>query len=290
MLTQIIAGDSLQILGQKIHEVRTLWGIPQHCECSFEKHKIISKQQSDIVKDLLQSQPNCLFRDKKTSVQDSCIDSDSDSDKSTNDETEQTSALRDLLTFDDNVLNDSTASTKKTSSSDTEKNIISHATEEDFVKSSVELRHYISKTKRNVTFLPTRIMTLAQSRTLYPVPHQWLCDGKLLRLLDAAHPSNYKIFQEQWKRGQPVIVSSVTKRLKSDLWHPNAFSREFGEEKFDLINCISGTLLPNQPLKKFWDGFDNISMRLKDEKGNPMLLKLKDWPPGEDFSEVLPSR
>ena len=32
------------------------------------------------------------------------------------------------------------------------------------------------------------------------------------------------------------------------------------------------------------------SGRPLDEKNDPMLLKLKDWPPGDDFAEVLPSR
>ena len=30
--------------------------------------------------------------------------------------------------------------------------------------------------------------------------------------------------------------------------------------------------------------------RLKDNKHNPMILKLKDWPPTEDFAELLPKR
>lgn len=44
--------------------------------------------------------------------------------------------------------------------------------------------------------LPTRIMTLTESKLLYPeVPHAWLCDGKLLHLTDPAHPGNYRPFQ-----------------------------------------------------------------------------------------------
>lgn len=53
---------------------------------------------------------------------------------------------------------------------------------------------------------------------------------------------------------------------------------------------MTGSLVPNQPMKRFWDGFDYINKRIRDDKGEPMLLKLKDWPPGADFAETLPTR
>lgn len=34
----------------------------------------------------------------------------------------------------------------------------------------------------------------------------------------------------------------------------------------------------------------SFSERLKDKNNDPMLLKLKDWPPGDDFSDLLPQR
>lgn len=85
-------------------------------------------------------------------------------------------------------------------------------------------------------------------------------------------------------------MSDVLKNMDKDLWTPESFSRDFGEEKNDLINCITGNIVPNQPMKKFWDGFEHTSRRLKDEHDKPMLLKLKDWPAGEDFAELLPAR
>jgi lysine-specific demethylase 3 len=45
---------------------------------------------------------------------------------------------------------------------------------------------------------------------------------------------------------------------------------------------MTGNLVPNQPMRKFWEGFEHFSRRLKDDRGNPMLLKLKDWPPGKE--------
>ncbi|KAK6639119.1 hypothetical protein RUM43_007389 [Polyplax serrata] len=160
-----------------------------------------------------------------------------------------------------------------------------------------ELKHFVRLsihkwTERGDSMtLPRRVMTLAESKQLYPgVPHSWLCDGKLLRLNDPNCPNNYKIFQDQWKRGQPVIVRDVSKNLDMSLWHPDSFADDFGDDKNDLINCMTGKIVPNQPMRKFWEGFEHFSRRLKDERGNPMLLKLKDWPPGEDFAEMLPSR
>lgn len=161
-------------------------------------------------------------------------------------------------------------------------------------KTRKELKHFVRRykwTQKGRDPLPIRIMTVIESKALYPdVPHSWLCNGKLLRLHEPNHPNNYRIFQDQWKRGQPVIVSNVNKGLDLNLWHPDAFARDFGEEKNDLVNCISGNLVPNQPMRKFWEGFEHFSKRLKDDKGNPMLLKLKDWPPGDDFAELMPPR
>lgn len=158
----------------------------------------------------------------------------------------------------------------------------------------VELKHFIRKYRYNrvgLDLLPIRIMTKTESSLLYPnVAHSWLCDGKLLRLHDPTDTNNIHIFQDQWKRGQPVIVSDAGRHLKQELWRPYSFSRDFGEVKNDLINCLTGNIVPNQTMKKFWDGFENYSKRLKDEKGNPMILKLKDWPPGDDFAEFLPKR
>ncbi|KAL1439283.1 hypothetical protein MTO96_010310 [Rhipicephalus appendiculatus] len=139
--------------------------------------------------------------------------------------------------------------------------------------------------------LPVRVCSLAETSLLYPkVPHSWLCDGKLLVLHEPRNKHNLTVFQEQWKRGQPVLVTDVCKNLNMSLWHPDGFCRDFGEVRNDLVNCRNGSILPNQPMRKFWEGFENFSKRMKDEDGEYMLLKLKDWPPGDDFSDMLPSR
>lgn len=36
--------------------------------------------------------------------------------------------------------------------------------------------------------------------------------------------------------------------------------------------------------------FSVNSERLQDSDGRPMVLKLKDWPPGEDFRDMMPTR
>lgn len=41
-----------------------------------------------------------------------------------------------------------------------------------------------------------------------------------------------------------------------------------------------------QHVEMFWSPTE----RLKDSEGNPMVLKLKDWPPGEDFRDMMPTR
>ena len=172
----------------------------------------------------------------------------------------------------------------------------------------MELKHFIRvqdrfRVARTRKPPPVQIMIGSDTILQYPnIPHSWLCSGKLLRLHDPKNQTNYELFhvsllrvhlplsstfvagngnfflmlrQEQWKRGQPVIVSGVNHAMDKNLWHPDSFSKDFGDIKNDLVNCLTGNMVPNQPMKKFWDGFERLTKRLKDDKGQPMLLKLK---------------
>ncbi|KAL0974001.1 hypothetical protein UPYG_G00214130 [Umbra pygmaea] len=120
--------------------------------------------------------------------------------------------------------------------------------------------------------------------------HSWLCDGRLLCLQDPSNTNNWKIFRECWKQGQPVLVSGIHKRLKGELWLPEAFSQEFGDQDVDLVNCRNCAIISDVKVRDFWDGFQVISKRLNGTDGQPMVLKLKDWPPGEDFRDMMPTR
>uniref|UniRef100_A0A672KB23 Lysine-specific demethylase n=1 Tax=Sinocyclocheilus grahami TaxID=75366 RepID=A0A672KB23_SINGR len=120
--------------------------------------------------------------------------------------------------------------------------------------------------------------------------HSWLCDGRLLCLQDPSNTNNWKIFRECWKQGQPVLVSGIHKKLKGNLWKPESFSKEFGDQDVDLVNCRNCAIISDVKVRNFWDGFQVISKRLKGGDGQPMVLKLKDWPPGEDFRDMMPTR
>ncbi|KAK7074250.1 Lysine-specific demethylase 3B [Halocaridina rubra] len=347
MLTQIISGNALLDLGQKVHEVRYQWNIPQYCDCpEAKKYKDQSPQDdkkkvNGVNKDLLKNMKkesvkdqlvngtvkqeigdknNCKEEDSRlnffadvvlSSDKRESESSDSDSDSDEDDKDGNFSTLRELLirpnAKPNGTKDESGGSTKPSKDSSKKKPkletvddviscVIEQSPDKETTKDNnqVVLKHFIRKYNygpRGRDPLPIRIMTKTESSLLYPgVAHSWLCDGKLLRLLDPLAPNNTSIFQDQWKRGQPVIVSGVGQKLNTELWKPQSFTKDFGDVKNDLINCLTGNIVPNQPMKKFWDGFEVYGKRLKDEKGQPMVLKLKDWPPGDDFAEMLPSR
>lgn len=173
-------------------------------------------------------------------------------------------------------------------------NAVQPSSDDSSSQSNSELKNFVRKDKSSaycIKVVPKQVMSLTKSKRAFPdVPHSWHCSGYLLRLADSTNPGNLQMFQEQWKRGQPVIVSGVGHKLSKDLWSPESFSRDFGSKSNNLINCMSNKVVPCQKMKKFWDGFEHAKQRLKDEKGDPMLLKLKDWPPGDDFAKLLPDR
>ena len=106
--------------------------------------------------------------------------------------------------------------------------------------------------------LPIISHSLTETSVLYPdVPHSWLCDGRLLRLHDAHHKGNLQIFQEQWKRGQPVLVSTANKHMDMSLWKPDVFSTEFHGIENEVVNCRTGDI-HDRTIHEFWDGFEAL--------------------------------
>ncbi|XP_025889893.1 lysine-specific demethylase 3A isoform X1 [Nothoprocta perdicaria] len=145
---------------------------------------------------------------------------------------------------------------------------------------------------RNITDLPKKPQGLTIKPTImgFDTPHYWLCDNRLLCLQDPNNESNWNVFRECWKQGQPVMVSGVHHKLNAELWRPESFRKEFGQQEVDLVNCRTNEIITGATVGDFWDGFEDISSRLRTEEGEPMVLKLKDWPPGEDFRDMMPSR
>ncbi|KAM4867767.1 lysine-specific demethylase 3A isoform 2-T4 [Thomomys bottae] len=132
-------------------------------------------------------------------------------------------------------------------------------------------------------------LTIKPSILGFDTPHYWLCDNRLLCLQDPNNKSNWNVFRECWKQGQPVMVSGVHHKLNIELWKPESFRKEFGEQEVDLVNCRTNEIITGATVGDFWDGFEDVPNRLKNDK-EPMVLKLKDWPPGEDFRDMMPSR
>ncbi|CAG0916282.1 unnamed protein product [Notodromas monacha] len=180
------------------------------------------------------------------------------------------------------------------------------STEKDFGEEVQDLISFFSKKESNES--ETKLCKFGQGGTefcnhrfegrselvtseLFPnSPHSYLCNGQMLWLLDGSLDEDVALFTREWRAGQPVIVSNIGKRMDLSLWRPSKFSDDFGEEEHDLVNCLTDKVLVNQPMKKFWDGFDDKKKRMLCGNGLPMLLKLKDWPPGADFADVMPDR
>lgn len=141
---------------------------------------------------------------------------------------------------------------------------------------------FISKAGNENVISISRSMSQVTSNLFYNAPHKWLCENKLLRLLDPQHAGNEDFFHDQWQRGQPVLISNVLNQFNKEFWLPQSFSNEFGSQKSDFINCMNGNLVRNKEIAVFWDGFEIVEKRLRDNEGTAMLLKLKDWPPDRE--------
>uniref|UniRef100_A0A673BG58 Lysine-specific demethylase n=1 Tax=Sphaeramia orbicularis TaxID=375764 RepID=A0A673BG58_9TELE len=253
MPTQIIPGTALYNIGDMVHSARGKWGIKANCPCTSRNTKTLVRPNA----------PNGISQ-----------------------------VLYLLYYF--LALCFSTQQCVELKGSTVTKNFLL-VFQSDKLKSSLPnfLDHIIASVveTKKLSVLGGRKDGVIGLSVLEPhTSHSWLCDGRLLCLQDPSNSNNWKIFRECWKQGQPVLVSGIHKRLKSNLWRPEAFSEEFGGQDVDLVNCRNCAIISDVKVRDFWDGFQVINKRLQDNDGQPMVLKLKDWPPGEDFRDMMPTR
>ncbi|XP_071294700.1 probable JmjC domain-containing histone demethylation protein 2C isoform X5 [Agelaius tricolor] len=127
------------------------------------------------------------------------------------------------------------------------------------------------------------------SKRYSDIQYSWICDKHVLWLRDHKNTNNWKLFKECWKQGRPVLVSGMHKKMNFSLWKAESISLDFGNQQADILNC-KDSIISNTNVKEFWDGFEDVSKRQKVKNGETALLKLKDWPSGEDFKTMMPAR
>uniref|UniRef100_A0A8C0KVI6 Lysine-specific demethylase n=1 Tax=Canis lupus dingo TaxID=286419 RepID=A0A8C0KVI6_CANLU len=327
MPTQIIPGKALYDVGDIVHSVRAKWGIKANCPCSNRQFKLFSKPASkeDVKQNPLVLEPVPVAGEAASkpasSMKPACpastsplnwladLTSGNVNKENKGEEKQPTMPILKneikclpplpplsksstvLHTFNSTIL-----TPVSNNNSGFLRNLLNSSTgkTENGLKNTPKILDDIfaslvqNKTSSDLSKRPQGL-TIKPSILGFDTPHYWLCDNRLLCLQDPNNKSNWNVFRECWKQGQPVMVSGVHHKLNTDLWKPESFRKEFGNQEVDLVNCRTNEIITGATVGDFWDGFEDVPNRLKNEK-EPMVLKLKDWPPGEDFRDMMPSR
>ncbi|KAJ2649015.1 hypothetical protein IWW40_003426 [Coemansia sp. RSA 1250] len=111
-------------------------------------------------------------------------------------------------------------------------------------------------------------------------------------------------FSRLWRRGMVVVVQGLLQALDGVIWQPDWWINNFGFEMVNVLDCSSnGQLVGEWPLRDFYrlfngqDSYAHMFNAEMEESSNwtehkaavkSGILKLKDWPPAEDFQTRLP--
>jgi [histone H3]-dimethyl-L-lysine9 demethylase len=150
-----------------------------------------------------------------------------------------------------------------------------------------ELRQIMKRQRHKAR--PARRMSLLEQQQVYKkVKTFYISQGRILKIIEPSESSDhYKIFQDQWEQGKPVVVANVTQKMRKFIWTPEYFTMHFGNEKHAMINCQNDVDIKQVSMKYFWDGFGSIKRRLPRDCEEKLVLKLKDWPTSNDFADVM---
>ncbi|TYH39151.1 hypothetical protein ES332_D12G161300v1 [Gossypium tomentosum] len=100
-------------------------------------------------------------------------------------------------------------------------------------------------------------------------------------------------FQRHWANGEPVIVSNVLENAAGLSWEPMVMWRAFRQIKntkhelqleVKALDCLDWSEVVVN-IHQFFRGYTDGRF---DAKSWPQILKLKDWPPSNEFEKLLP--
>ncbi|KAI8921691.1 hypothetical protein BC831DRAFT_475991 [Entophlyctis helioformis] len=94
--------------------------------------------------------------------------------------------------------------------------------------------------------------------------------------------------EQDWARRMPIVLEIPVGDMQ-ELWAPSVFAREFGTEVPEMVDCTPGIVVDGISIQSFFDGFGCAAKRPLDSQGNPMVLKLKDWPGDMDLKDKMAS-
>ncbi|XP_068554551.1 lysine-specific demethylase 3B isoform X2 [Anas acuta] len=319
MPTQIIPGTALYNIGDMVHAARGKWGIKANCPCINRQNKsVLRPAVTNGISQLPTVNASASVPGNESTFSTGAgtagagqleVDSvpKSEANDSRTEEPAKTETLSTNNTAETKTNRPLCPETAPSSALHWLADLATQKAKEE-TKESGSLRSVLSKESHSPFGLDsfnstTKVSPLTpklfNSLLLGPVTSSNKAEGSSLR--DLLHTGPGKLPQVPLDTGipfppvfsaasTPVLVSGVHKKLKSELWKPEAFSLEFGDQDVDLVNCRNCAIISDVKVRDFWDGFEIISKRLRSDDGQPMVLKLKDWPPGEDFRDMMPTR
>uniref|UniRef100_A0A8C3BJK3 Lysine-specific demethylase n=1 Tax=Cairina moschata TaxID=8855 RepID=A0A8C3BJK3_CAIMO len=319
MPTQIIPGTALYNIGDMVHAARGKWGIKANCPCINRQNKsVLRPAVTNGISQLPTVNASASVPGSESTFSTGAgtagagqleVDSvpKSEANDSRTEEPAKTETLSTNNTAETKTNRPLCPETAPSSALHWLADLATQKAKEE-TKESGSLRSVLSKESHSPFGLDsfnstTKVSPLTpklfNSLLLGPVTSSNKAEGSSLR--DLLHTGPGKLPQVPLDTGipfppvfsaasTPVLVSGVHKKLKSELWKPEAFSLEFGDQDVDLVNCRNCAIISDVKVRDFWDGFEIISKRLRSDDGQPMVLKLKDWPPGEDFRDMMPTR
>uniref|UniRef100_A0A915JYQ5 JmjC domain-containing protein n=1 Tax=Romanomermis culicivorax TaxID=13658 RepID=A0A915JYQ5_ROMCU len=114
--------------------------------------------------------------------------------------------------------------------------------------------------------------------------------GKDVLILESPkNPLNIFLFQHHWYKGKPVVINRVLQDLEPMMWRPTILEEKCAGRSTEgtIVDCRTGAVIENFDVSLFWAGFLDCHKRIDGSDGRKLLLKLKDWPSGDKFSELL---